>query len=40
LIGFLGSHITVLRALVAVSVMLGVAALISGVVRPLEPERR
>jgi MFS family permease len=35
LIGFLGSHITVLRALVAVSVMLGVAALISGEVRPL-----
>jgi MFS family permease len=39
LIGFLGSHITVLRALVAVSVMLGVAALISGEVRPLERER-
>lgn len=34
LIGFLGQHITVLRALTAVAVLLGVAALLAGNVRP------
>jgi MFS family permease len=40
LIGFLGAHVTVLRALVTVSVMLGVAALIAGEVRQVagDPE--
>ena len=35
LIGFLGEHSTVLRALTAVIVLLGLAALIAGAVRPL-----
>ncbi|GIF47669.1 fucose permease [Asanoa ferruginea] len=35
-IGFLGRHVTVLRALIVVAVLLGVAALISASVRPLE----
>lgn len=34
LIGFLGQHLTVLRALTAVAVLLAVAALIAGSVRP------
>jgi MFS family permease len=34
-IGFLGNHITVLRALVIVAVLLGVAALVAASVRPL-----
>jgi predicted MFS family arabinose efflux permease len=37
LIGFLGQHITVLRALTAVAVLLGVAALLAGNVRPPAP---
>jgi fucose permease len=36
-IGFLGHQITVLRALTVVAVLLGLAALISGSVRPLPP---
>jgi MFS family permease len=35
LIGFLGEHITVLRALVAVAVLLAVAVTLAGVLRPL-----
>ncbi|NUR71795.1 MAG: MFS transporter [Hamadaea sp.] len=35
LIGFLGEHATVLRALTVVAVMLGLAALVAGSVRPL-----
>jgi len=38
-IGFLGDHFTVLRALLTVAVLLGVAALVSSSVRPLEPGR-
>lgn len=34
-IGFLGNHVTVLRALVIVAVLLGVAALVAANVRPL-----
>jgi len=34
-IGFLGDHITVLRALIVVAVLLGMATLIAGVVRPI-----
>lgn len=34
-IGFLGNHVTVLRALVIVAVLLGVAALVGASVRPL-----
>jgi MFS family permease len=34
-IGFLGNHISVLRALVIVAVLLGVAALVAASVRPL-----
>ncbi len=34
-IGFLGDHVTVLRALIVVAVLLGVAALVAGSVRPL-----
>ncbi|HEY0536578.1 MAG TPA: MFS transporter [Actinoplanes sp.] len=37
-IGFLGDHVTVLRALLTVAVLLGVAALVSPSVRPLESE--
>jgi predicted MFS family arabinose efflux permease len=36
-IGFLGHHITVLRALIVVAVLLGLAALIAASVRPLHP---
>ncbi|GAA3625698.1 MFS transporter [Microlunatus ginsengisoli] len=35
MIGFLGDHYTVLRAVLAVAVLLGVAALITGSIRPL-----
>jgi cyanate permease len=38
LIGFLGDHVTVLKGLVAVAVLLGVAALLAGAVKP--PETR
>jgi hypothetical protein len=37
-IGFLGDRDTVLHALTVVAVLLGLAALIAGVVRPLEFE--
>ncbi|MEV4622332.1 MFS transporter [Asanoa sp. NPDC049573] len=37
IIGFLGRHVTVLRALAVVAVLLGMAALISASVRPLDP---
>jgi MFS family permease len=39
LIGFLGQRFTVLRALTAVAVLLGVAALVAGAVKPLPPTR-
>jgi MFS family permease len=35
LIGYLGQHITVLRALIAVAVVLGLAALLTGSLRPI-----
>jgi MFS family permease len=35
LIGYLGQHITVLRALIAVAVVLGLASLVTGSLRPL-----
>jgi fucose permease len=35
LIGYLGQHVTVLRALIAVAVVLGLAALVTGALRPL-----
>jgi cyanate permease len=38
LIGLLGQHLTVLRALTAVVVLLGVAAAIAGALRPLPAE--
>jgi cyanate permease len=38
LIGYLGQHITVLRALLAVAVVLALAMLISGALRPLPAE--
>jgi fucose permease len=38
LIGFLGQHYTVLHALTAVLVLLALAALLAGAVRPLAPE--
>jgi cyanate permease len=38
LIGFLGQHVTVLRALVAVAVLLAVAISLAGALRPTEPE--
>jgi fucose permease len=38
LIGFLGQHYTVLHALTAVLVLLALAALLAGAVRPLPPE--
>ena len=38
LIGFLGSHLTVLRGLVAVAVLLAVAVALAGAYRPLPPE--
>jgi len=37
LIGFLGDHVTVVRALAAVAVLLGVASLVAGAIRPLAP---
>jgi cyanate permease len=37
LIGFLGQEFTVLRGLTAVAVLLAVAALVAGNVRPLAP---
>jgi predicted MFS family arabinose efflux permease len=37
LIGFLGDHISVVRALAAVAVLLGVATLVAGAIRPLPP---
>jgi predicted MFS family arabinose efflux permease len=41
LIGFLGDHVTVLKALIAVAVLLGVAISLAGAIRPLAlvPER-
>jgi hypothetical protein len=39
LIGFLGDHITVLKALIAVAVLLAVAISVAGAIRPLEVER-
>jgi predicted MFS family arabinose efflux permease len=39
LVGFLGQHFTVLRGLLAVAVLLGLAALLAGNVRPPEAER-
>ncbi|MET7392409.1 MFS transporter [Dactylosporangium sp. NPDC005572] len=35
LIGFLGDHVSVARALIAVAVVLGVATLVAGAIRPL-----
>ncbi|MEV8513535.1 MFS transporter [Dactylosporangium sp. NPDC051484] len=35
LIGFLGDHITVIRSLIAVAVLMGVASMVAGAVRPL-----
>lgn len=42
LIGFLGDHVTVLKALIAVAVLLAVAISLAGAIRPLAlvPERR
>jgi fucose permease len=40
LIGYLGQHITVLRALVAVAVVLGLAALLTGALRPVPATTR
>jgi predicted MFS family arabinose efflux permease len=40
LIGFLGDHVTVLKGLIAVAVLLGVATLVAGAVRPLPPQAR
>jgi predicted MFS family arabinose efflux permease len=40
LIGFLGDHITVQKALIAVAVLLGVALLVAGNIRPLDPTRK
>ena len=37
LIGFLGDHVTVLKALVAVAVLLGVALMLAGSIKPLNP---
>ena len=37
-IGFLGDHVTVLRALIVVAALLTMAALIAGTVRPLAPK--
>ena len=39
-IGFLGDHLTVLRALISVAVVLGMAALIADAVRPLPATHR
>ncbi len=40
LIGFLGGHVTVLRALLVTPALLGLAALLAPVVRPVAPVRR
>ena len=40
LIGFLGQQVSVLRALIAVAVLLAVAVSLAGVLRPLAPEGR
>ena len=40
LIGFLGDHVTVLKALIAVAVLLGVALLLVGSIKPLAPANR
>jgi MFS family permease len=40
LVGFLGDHVTVLRALLAVVVLLGVAVALAGSVRPISGEAR
>ena len=40
LIGYLGQHITVLRALLAIAVVLGLATLATGSLRPLPDEER
>jgi MFS family permease len=40
LVGFLGQHFTVLRGLLAVAVLLGLAALLAGNVRPPETDRQ
>jgi fucose permease len=39
LIGYLGEHVTVLRAVVAVAVVLGLATLATGALRPIRPAR-
>ncbi|RYZ27621.1 MAG: MFS transporter, partial [Propionibacteriaceae bacterium] len=40
LIGFLGEHVGVLRALTAVAVLLALAVAIAGTVRPLPSDER
>jgi MFS family permease len=40
LIGFLGDHITVQKGLIAVAVLLGVALLVAGNIRPLDRARK
>jgi predicted MFS family arabinose efflux permease len=40
LIGFLGDHVTVQKGLIAVAVLLGVALLVAGAIRPLDPGRK
>jgi predicted MFS family arabinose efflux permease len=40
LVGFLGDHVTVLRALLAVVLLLGVAVVLAGSVRPISEEAR
>jgi len=37
LVGYLGEHVTVLRALIAVAVAVGLATLATGALRPLQP---
>ncbi|WP_347595508.1 hypothetical protein [Acrocarpospora sp. B8E8] len=37
MIGLLGDHVTVLRALLVVAALQGVALLIAGATRPLQP---
>jgi MFS family permease len=37
LVGFLGDHITVQKGLIAVAVLLGLALLVAGAIRPLQP---
>jgi MFS family permease len=39
LVGYLGEHITVLRALVAVAIVVGLATLVTGALRPLPTSR-